>query len=70
MQQNFWVKEHRQIYLIGNPVIWWLSSLAISACLIFRGILVLRNQRGYRDLRNREPRPWLRVDLVADQAWP
>jgi dolichyl-phosphate-mannose-protein mannosyltransferase len=53
--KNFWVKEHRQIYLIGNPVIWWSSSLAITVYLLFRGFLILRNQRGYRDLRNRKP---------------
>ncbi|KAF5386295.1 hypothetical protein D9757_008600 [Collybiopsis confluens] len=25
---NFWVKDHRQIYLIGNPMVWWLSTLS------------------------------------------
>lgn len=47
---NFWVKEHRQVYLIGNPVIWWSSSLAVLAYIAVRGFLILRAQRGYRDL--------------------
>ncbi|KLO17468.1 glycosyltransferase family 39 protein [Schizopora paradoxa] len=46
---NFWVKEHRQIYLIGNPTVWWLSTLAVVSYVAVRGLLILRAQRGYRD---------------------
>ena len=51
--QNFWVKEHRQVYLIGNPAVWWTSSFGILAYLACRGILILRQQRGFRDLYKR-----------------
>ncbi|BEJ13148.1 hypothetical protein CspHIS471_0303220 [Cutaneotrichosporon sp. HIS471] len=47
---NFWVKDHRQVYLVGNPVIWWSSTVAIGLFLAFRGLLILRAKRGYRDL--------------------
>ena len=46
---NFWGKDHRQIYLIGNPVVWWSSSLAILIYIAFKGLSVLRWQRGYKD---------------------
>jgi dolichyl-phosphate-mannose-protein mannosyltransferase len=46
---NFWGKDHRQIYLIGNPLIWWTSTAAIALYVIFKGLAVLRWQRGYRD---------------------
>lgn len=46
---NFWGKDHRQIYLTGNPVVWWTSTIAIGAYLIFKGLAVLRWQRGYSD---------------------
>ncbi|KAG6811963.1 hypothetical protein H0H92_005067 [Tricholoma furcatifolium] len=49
---NFWVKEHRQIYLIGNPVVWYLSTLSVVAYAAVRGFLILRAQRGYRDFDN------------------
>ncbi|KIM79512.1 glycosyltransferase family 39 protein [Piloderma croceum F 1598] len=49
---NFWVKDHRQIYLIGNPLVWYLSSAAIFAYVVVRGILILRAKRGYRDFDN------------------
>lgn len=49
---NFWGKDHRQIYLIGNPVIWWSSTLAISIYIVFKGLSVLRWQRGFRDYDN------------------
>ncbi|KAF8189749.1 mannosyltransferase 1 [Pholiota molesta] len=46
---NFWVKDHRQIYLIGNPMIWYLSTLAVAAYVAVRGLLILRAKRGFRD---------------------
>ncbi|KAJ7367532.1 glycosyltransferase family 39 protein [Mycena albidolilacea] len=49
---NFWVKDHTQIYLIGNPMVWWLSSLAVFGYIAVRGFLVLRAKRGYRDFDN------------------
>lgn len=49
---NFWGKDHRQIYLIGNPVIWWTSTVAVAIYLLFKGLSVLRWQRGYRDYDN------------------
>ncbi|KAF8244663.1 PMT-domain-containing protein [Wilcoxina mikolae CBS 423.85] len=46
---NFWGKDHRQIYLIGNPLIWWTSTAAIALYVLFKGLAVLRWQRGYKD---------------------
>ncbi len=46
---NFWGKDHRQIYLIGNPVIWWSSTVAIGIYFLFKGFSILRWQRGYKD---------------------
>ena len=49
---NFWGKNHRQIYLIGNPPIWWTSTLAIAVYVLFKGLATLRWQRGFRDYDN------------------
>ncbi|TGJ83354.1 hypothetical protein E0Z10_g5421 [Xylaria hypoxylon] len=49
---NFWGKNNRQIYLIGNPVIWWSSSLAVVVYVIVKGITVLRWQRNFDDYSN------------------
>lgn len=49
---NFWGKDHRQIYLIGNPIVWWSSTLAIVVYVLFKGVAVLRWQRSYRDYDN------------------
>ncbi|KAK2459324.1 hypothetical protein APHAL10511_008679 [Amanita phalloides] len=49
---NFWVKDHRQIYLIGNPLVWWLSTLSVALYVLVRGFLILRAKRGYRDFDN------------------
>ncbi|KAJ8110928.1 hypothetical protein ONZ43_g5744 [Nemania bipapillata] len=49
---NFWGKNNRQIYLIGNPVIWWSSTLAVVVYIIVKGIAVLRWQRSLNDYSN------------------
>ncbi|KDQ65152.1 glycosyltransferase family 39 protein [Jaapia argillacea MUCL 33604] len=49
---NFWVKDHRQIYLMGNPTVWWLSSVAVVLYAGVRAFLILRAKRGYRDFEN------------------
>jgi len=33
---NFWGLHHTQIYLIGNPLIWWSSTAAIAVWVIFK----------------------------------
>jgi dolichyl-phosphate-mannose-protein mannosyltransferase len=49
---NFWGKNSRQIYLIGNPIIWWTSTAAIALYLAVKGIAVLRWQRNCGDYKN------------------
>lgn len=49
---NFWGKDHRQIYLIGNPVVWYLSTLAVAVYVVFKGLAILRWQRGCGDYAN------------------
>ncbi|KAJ9155344.1 Dolichyl-phosphate-mannose--protein mannosyltransferase 1 [Pleurostoma richardsiae] len=46
---NFWGKNHRQIYLIGNPIVWWSSTLAVVIYVIFKGVAILRWQRSCND---------------------
>ena len=46
---NFWGKDHRQIYLLGNPAIWYPSTFAILAYVIFKAVAVLRWQRSSGD---------------------
>ena len=49
---SFWVKDHRQVYLIGNPVTWWISSLSVLMYAAARGFIIIRAKRGYQDLNN------------------
>lgn len=50
--QNFWVKDHRQIYLLGNPFVWLLSTTSVLLYLAVRAILILRDKRGYQDFNH------------------
>lgn len=49
---NFWGKNNRQIYLIGNPFIWYSSTLAVLIYVAFKGIALLRWQRSCNDYAN------------------
>ncbi|KAJ5885001.1 Dolichyl-phosphate-mannose--protein mannosyltransferase 1 [Penicillium taxi] len=49
---NFWGKDHRQVYLLGNPLIWWSSTAAIGIYFIFKGIALLRWQRSCNDYQH------------------
>ncbi|KAK4456876.1 glycosyltransferase [Cladorrhinum samala] len=46
---NFWGKQHRQIYLIGNPLVWWTATASVVIYILFKGIAVLRWQRSFND---------------------
>ncbi|RMZ87162.1 hypothetical protein DV736_g5616, partial [Chaetothyriales sp. CBS 134916] len=46
---NFWGKDFRQIYLLGNPAIWWPSTAAILTYVLFKAVAVLRWQRSCGD---------------------
>lgn len=49
---NFWGKDHRQIYLIGNPLIWLSSTAAIVLYVAFKALAVIRWQRNCGDYRD------------------
>ncbi|KAL7275884.1 Dolichyl-phosphate-mannose--protein mannosyltransferase 1 [Rhizina undulata] len=66
---NFWGKDHRQIYLIGNPIVWWSSTAAIAVYILFKGLAVLRWQRGYRDYQVENFRRFDYEVGVAVLAW-
>jgi len=38
--------------LIGNPFVWYLSTLAVLTYAAIRGVLILREKRGYKDYHN------------------
>ncbi|KAI0017903.1 dolichyl-phosphate-mannose-protein mannosyltransferase 1 [Xylariomycetidae sp. FL0641] len=49
---NFWGKDNRQIYLIGNPFVWYTSTIAVAIYVLFKGVTVLLWQRSYVDYSN------------------
>ncbi|KAK0536374.1 Dolichyl-phosphate-mannose--protein mannosyltransferase 1 [Tilletia horrida] len=66
---NFWMKGHRQIYLMANPVVWWSASLSVLAYAGLRALLMLRAKRGYRDFNNSTVIFYDRIAGVAFTGW-
>ncbi|RUS24203.1 family 39 glycosyltransferase, partial [Jimgerdemannia flammicorona] len=46
---SFWGKDHKQVYLLGNPLVFWSSTVAIFTYMILKAFFILRQQRGYKD---------------------
>jgi dolichyl-phosphate-mannose-protein mannosyltransferase len=49
---NFWGRDHRQVYLLGNPIVWWSSTAAIAIYIAFKGFAALRWQRSCNDYKH------------------
>ncbi|KAG2228231.1 hypothetical protein INT45_011023 [Circinella minor] len=45
---SFWVKDGKHIYLLGNPVVFWSSTIAVSVYLAISFVIVLMKKRGYK----------------------
>lgn len=46
---NFWSREHRQVFLIGNPLTWWTATFSLIMFVFIKSIILLRAKRGYKD---------------------
>ncbi|KAK9472052.1 Dolichyl-phosphate-mannose-protein mannosyltransferase-domain-containing protein [Dipodascopsis tothii] len=62
---NFWNTEHKQVYLIGNPVVWWASSAVVAVFLAFKVVTIVRWQRGYNDYAREGVQQFNRVGLLV-----
>ncbi|KAI9303692.1 Dolichyl-phosphate-mannose-protein mannosyltransferase-domain-containing protein [Cunninghamella echinulata] len=45
---NFWGKENKHIYLLGNPIIYWCSSITVGIYFIIKLTFLLLDKRGYK----------------------
>ncbi|KAI9286922.1 glycosyltransferase family 39 protein [Umbelopsis sp. AD052] len=43
---NYWSKEKNHIYLLGNPIAYWASSIAAATFLFAKLVIAFREQRG------------------------
>ncbi|KAI7894443.1 Dolichyl-phosphate-mannose-protein mannosyltransferase-domain-containing protein [Mucor mucedo] len=46
---SFWQTETNQIILLGNPLVYWSSTVAVLTFFILYGFFQLRQKRGFKD---------------------
>ncbi|OLY85455.1 Dolichyl-phosphate-mannose-protein mannosyltransferase 1 [Smittium mucronatum] len=46
---GYWSESPLSVYLFGNPIIWWLSSISVIVFVLVQLVFVLRDKRGYGD---------------------
>ena len=64
-----WGDGQIKFYLLGTPIIWWGSTIALGAAGLLVGWYVLRMQRQYHDWKRGEWEQWLWVVKVAFGGW-
>jgi dolichyl-phosphate-mannose-protein mannosyltransferase len=45
----FWISPSAQIILLGNPIVFWTSTVALFTFMILFGFFQLRDKRGFHD---------------------
>nr|WOG36210.1 uncharacterized protein [Candida metapsilosis] len=43
---NYWTREHKQVYLLGNAVTWWAATTCIFTFIIYAAITVFKYHVG------------------------
>ncbi|MCP8719098.1 MAG: phospholipid carrier-dependent glycosyltransferase [Asgard group archaeon] len=43
---NYWNREHRQVYLLGNAVTWWAATLSVAGFAIYAVVTVFKFHLG------------------------
>ena len=66
---SFWGREQKHIYLVGNPVTWFMSTAAIVVYVALKGLLFLRDKRGYNDDFNGESARGKTKDVLDRETW-
>ncbi|KAI9323158.1 Dolichyl-phosphate-mannose-protein mannosyltransferase-domain-containing protein [Dichotomocladium elegans] len=46
---SYWANHGRHIYFLGNPVVYWMSTIAVFNFMILWGFFQVREKLGYRD---------------------
>lgn len=46
---NYWISETTQIILLGNPLVFWASTVAVFSFTIIFTFFQMRDKRGFRD---------------------
>ncbi|CAA7271132.1 unnamed protein product [Cyclocybe aegerita] len=64
-----WNDTQLKYYLMGTPIIWWGSTVSLGLALVTLGWYVLRKQRKYQDMNEREWEHFLYVGKVALFGW-
>lgn len=64
-----WGDNQIKFYLLGTPVIWWGSTMAIGVVGLLGLWYIARAQRQYKDWKDGEWDQWLWVVKVAFGGW-
>lgn len=65
---SLWANHLKRVFLLGNPVVYWTSTVAVFNYFIIWAFFRLRSKRGYRDHYNGKITQWIRVGVWFEKA--
>ncbi|KAN0062959.1 Dolichyl-phosphate-mannose--protein mannosyltransferase 2 [Thecaphora frezii] len=69
LRMNSWADNSVKYYLMGNPIIWWSSSVSLGAFVAVLGWYLMRQQRRIQDLSPRDWDQFVYVGKLAGFGW-
>ncbi|TIC09927.1 glycosyltransferase family 39 protein [Wallemia mellicola] len=69
LRMNGWGDHNTKYYLIGNPVVWWTSSLALFVFVAISLYHTIRERRRVRDVTKNEIDYFTYVGMIAFGGW-
>jgi len=69
LRMNGWGDDNIKYYLIGNPVVWWGSSVSLIVFAFVLFYYLARLQRRHVDLSPRDWEQFTYVGKIASMGW-
>ncbi|KAG0265929.1 Protein O-mannosyltransferase 2 [Actinomortierella ambigua] len=69
LRMSSWAANQVKFYLLGNPMVWWSSSLSIVIYMATLAVYVIRRQRKFMDLTPAEWEQFQYVGKIAVLGW-
>ncbi|KAG0237666.1 Protein O-mannosyltransferase 2 [Actinomortierella wolfii] len=69
LRMSGWGAHQPKFYLLGNPIVWWSSSLSVGVYLATLAFYIIRRQRKFQDITPAEWEQFRYVGKVAVLGW-
>jgi len=66
---SYWTHERKALYLLGNPVVWWMCGVCVGVFLLLALVIAMRVKRGLKDHDSPHVQRFENVGRMLTVAW-